>query len=98
MKNALFALVAVTLACASGCGGGAGCPPAIAANAKACASGVFIDATANDPVCLASSGVPLCRGDNDAVCYRCNGASFTDGCTISNPQQVVECVHSCDKC
>jgi hypothetical protein len=79
-----------------GCGDTSGCLPAIA-GAAACAPGTFIDASTIDPICL-SGGVPLCRGQKDADCYVCTGADFVDNCTITSPQQTVECVHGCDKC
>jgi hypothetical protein len=98
MKNALVAAVALSLAFVAGCGGGNGCLPAVAANSSACPSGVFVDATATDPVCLATGGIAVCRGDDDAICYRCTGGSFKDGCLIKNQQQTLECVHSCGNC
>ncbi len=98
-KYVLFALaLALGAVGAAGCGGGTGCLPAQQQNQYMCPPNIFIDATASDPVCLSSGGQPICRGDIDAVCYRCNGAAFTDGCVIKNQQQTFECVHSCDKC
>ena len=82
---------------AAGCGNGSGCPPALP-GVSACPAGVIIDATTTDPICLSSSGLPLCRGNDSADCYICSGADFTDNCKITAPQQTVECVHSCDKC
>jgi hypothetical protein len=99
MKNALAVVVALaSLTCIAGCGGSNGCLPAVAVNSTSCPAGVFIDATASDPVCLAAGGVAICRGDSDALCYRCNGGSFMDGCLIKNQHQTVECVHSCANC
>ncbi|HSN31189.1 MAG TPA: hypothetical protein VLU41_00775 [Ideonella sp.] len=91
-------ILAISLALfAAGCGNGSSCLPAIPGVA-ACPSAVIIDATTTDPICLSSSGLPLCRGKASADCYVCSGADFTDNCTITSPQQTVECVHSCDKC
>jgi hypothetical protein len=98
IKNFCAALAVAALACVAGCGGGNGCLPAVVANSKPCPTGVFIDATATDPVCLATGGIAICRGDSDAICYRCNGASFTEGCLIKNQEQTIECVHSCGSC
>lgn len=91
----------VLLACAlafavAGCGSQSRCLPAIP-GAAACPSAIFIDASTTDPICL-DNGLPLCRGANDASCYMCTGGDFDDNCTITAPQQTVECVHSCDKC
>ncbi|HEY2745888.1 MAG TPA: hypothetical protein VGL86_14730 [Polyangia bacterium] len=88
-----FALFA---AAAAGCDSQSSCLPAIAGS-SACAMGTYIDASTTDPVCL-SQGSPLCRGPNNATCYTCTGADFEDNCTITAPQETVECVHSCDKC
>ena len=80
-----------------GCGDGNGCLPDLP-NMAACPAGTFIDASTTDPVCLSSSGVPLCRGSAEADCYVCTGAAFDDNCTITSPQQTVECVHHCGAC
>jgi hypothetical protein len=98
MKNICAALIVASLTLVSGCGGGNGCLAAIAANSTSCPANVFIDATASDPVCLAAGGVAICRGDADAICYRCTGASFSDGCLIKNQTQTIECVHGCSSC
>ncbi|HEX8954560.1 MAG TPA: hypothetical protein VF997_00270 [Polyangia bacterium] len=82
---------------AGGCGDSAACLPALPAMA-ACPAGTFIDASTTDPICLSSSGLPLCRGQANADCYICTGTMFDDNCTITAPQQTVECVHGCDKC
>ena len=63
-----------------------------------CPSTTFADASETDPVCLDMvSGTAICRGGDDAVCYVCTGADFTDGCEVHGAQ-TIECVHSCDKC
>ncbi len=90
-------LIACALVCLAGCGQASDCMPA-AAGAAACPAGTFIDASTNDPICLSASGLPLCRGSDDADCYVCSGTAFDDNCLITNPQQTVECVHSCSKC
>ncbi len=82
---------------AAGCGNGNDCLPALPSMAP-CPTGTFIDASTTDPICLASSGVPLCRGAAEADCYVCSGAAFDDNCVITSPQQTVECVHHCDLC
>ena len=82
---------------AAGCGNGSSCLPALS-GVTACPSGIFIDASTTDPICLSGSGLPLCRGKSNADCYMCTGADFPDNCTITSPQQTVECVHGCDKC
>ena len=92
-----YILVAVFAVAAVACGDGSDCLPAVAA-AAACPAGTFIDASTTDPVCLSSSGVPLCRGSSDADCYVCTGTAFDDNCTITSPQQTVECVHHCGAC
>jgi hypothetical protein len=98
-KNLYVLLVAFFLSFVAGCGGvGSSCLPALPANSMICPTGVFIDATATDPVCLAAGGVAICRGNSDAICYRCNGSSFSDGCLIKNAEQTIECVHGCSKC
>ena len=79
----------------TGCGDNSSCLPALP-GMTACAAGTFIDASTIDPICL-SGGAPLCRG-NTSSCYVCSGADFTDNCTLTSPQQTVECVHSCGKC
>jgi hypothetical protein len=99
LKHVLFALaLAVAAAGANGCGGGSGCLPAQQQNQYMCPPNIFIDATASDPVCLGTGGNAICRGDNDAVCYHCNGGAFTDGCFIKSGPTTYECVHTCDKC
>jgi hypothetical protein len=90
-------VLVAALACAACSGGTSSCAPALPA-VKSCPPSTFIDASVNDPICLASSGLPYCRGDNDAVCYVCTGASFDDGCQVTSPQMTIECVHSCSKC
>jgi len=92
-----YILVAVFAIAAAACGDGSDCLPALSAPA-ACPAGTFIDASTTDPVCLSSSGVPLCRGSAEADCYVCTGAAFDDNCTITSPQQTVECVHHCGAC
>jgi hypothetical protein len=85
---------------AFGCGNGSStCAPAMPST-SACPAAVFVNAATNDPICLASSGLPLCRGTgpNDAVCYICSGADFSDGCTIKNASETIECVHHCGAC
>lgn len=89
-------LIASLLACTAGCGNNSDCLPALP-TAASCPSGTYIDASTTDPICLSTSGLPLCRGSNDN-CYVCTGAAFDDNCTITSPQMTVECVHSCDKC
>ena len=86
---------AIALA-AAGCGDQSGCLPAIPGTA-ACPDGTFIDASTTDPICLAD-GAPVCRGGANATCYICTGSTFPDNCTITAPQQTVECVHSCSTC
>jgi hypothetical protein len=79
------------------CSSDDGCLPAIA-TASECPSSVYVDASVNDPLCLTASGVPYCRGSNDAVCYVCSGGSFSDNCLIRSATSTVECVHQCSKC
>ncbi len=90
-------LVAVFAVAAAACGNSSTCLPALP-GAAACPAGTFIDASTTDPICLSKTGVPFCRGSNNADCYLCSGTPYDDNCTITNPQQTVECVHSCDKC
>ena len=96
MRCVLFVSALAVAAFASGCDDKAGCLPAIP-GAAACAHGTYTDPTTTDPICL-SQRSPLCRAPDNATCYMCTGADFADNCTISSPQQTVECVHSCDKC
>ena len=97
MRAVLLACTVAIAFVASGCGDQSGCLPAIPGTAE-CGSGVFIvDASTTDPICL-SNGDIVCRGSNSASCYVCTGAAFDDNCTVTAPQQTVECVHSCDKC
>jgi hypothetical protein len=98
----LVAASVAVMACLvlSGCGssGAAACLPARNPAPANCASTTFVDATQSDPVCLDTvSGTAICRGGDDAVCYVCTGADFTDGCEVRG-SQTIECVHSCDKC
>jgi hypothetical protein len=95
MRSVLFACVIALAAVAAGCGAQSGCLPAIPGT-PACPDGTFIDASTTDPICLAN-GDPQCRGNN-ATCYLCTGTDFPDNCTITAPQETVECVHSCAKC
>jgi hypothetical protein len=81
----------------AGCESGNGCLPALSSNAHECGANIFIDASVNDPLCLGNGGEPICRGSADAVCYMCNGGSFSDGCLIHGPT-TYECVHSCSSC
>jgi hypothetical protein len=90
-------LLVCVAALAAGCGDTETCLPAIA-GAAACPAGTIIDASTSDPICLTSSGTPVCRGSDDADCYVCSGSQFDDNCKIKSPQQTVECVHSCSKC
>lgn len=90
-------LVACVVVFAVGCGDSATCLPAIA-GAAACPAGTIIDASTIDPICLTASGLPLCRGSDDADCYVCSGTQFDDNCLLKSPQQTVECVHGCNKC
>ena len=90
-------LVACLALAAAACGDSSSCLPAASAMA-ACPSGTFIDASTTDPICLSSAGLPLCRGQDAADCYICTGTTFDDNCTITSPQQTVECVHRCDAC
>lgn len=90
-------LVVCAVALAAACGDGSDCLPKIAGVAE-CPASTIIDASTIDPICLSTSGVPLCRGSYEADCYVCSGPSFDDNCLIKSPQQTVECVHSCDKC
>lgn len=92
-----YILVAAFAVAAAACGDGSDCLPALSP-AAACPAGTFIDASTTDPICLSSSGVPLCRGSADADCYVCTGTAFDDNCTITSPQQTVECVHHCGAC
>jgi hypothetical protein len=86
-----------TVASLTGCSSSNGCLSAIP-TATACPANVYVDASVNDPVCLTSSGVPYCRGDVDAICYVCTGASFPDNCLMRSSTETLECVHSCSKC
>jgi hypothetical protein len=94
MRNLLLACALAGLA---GCSNESTCLPAIA-SAGACPSDTFVDASVNDPICLSSSGLPLCRGSDNATCYVCSGLDFTDNCVIKSAQQTIECVHSCTNC
>jgi hypothetical protein len=93
----LLATFVVTLLPLAGCGGN-GCLPAVSANSASCPASVYIDAAQTDPLCLNKSGVAICRGDNDAVCYLCTGAKFSDGCVVKEQTQTITCVHSCSNC
>ena len=96
MRSVLLAcLVALAATTAAGCGDQSGCLPAIPGT-PACPDGTFVDASTTDPICL-SNGAPQCRGDN-ATCYVCTGTDFPDNCTVTAPQQTIECVHACAKC
>lgn len=98
MRSLFGACCAAAFLLAAGCGtNNNGCLPAVAANSTECPTAVFVDASTTDPICLNASGSPECRAD-DAVCYQCTGASFTDGCVVKNAEQTIECVHTCDKC
>ncbi len=90
-------LVACLVLAAAACNEGSSCLPALP-TAAACPAGTIIDASTTDPICLSSSGLPLCRGSVSADCYVCSGSAFDDNCTITAPQQTVECVHHCDAC
>jgi hypothetical protein len=80
------------------CSNGSSCLPALP-GAASCGAGVFIDATAGDPICLSSGGEPLCRGDYDAICYVCTGSVFADNCLIRDKTGATsECVHGCSHC
>jgi hypothetical protein len=93
MRNLL--LVIIALGALSACSNQETCLPA-AAPPAACPANVYIDASTTDPICLAKTGAPLCRGGDN--CYVCVGASFDDGCVINSAEQTLECVHGCDKC
>jgi hypothetical protein len=90
-------VLACAVVFAVGCGDSETCLPAIP-GASACPAGTIIDASTIDPICLAASGTPLCRGSADADCYVCTGTQFDDNCLLVSPQQTTECVHSCSKC
>jgi hypothetical protein len=102
MRARLAALgAALAVAClVAGCGSTAGnaCLPARVPAPGDCPSTTFADGSESDPICLDQvSGTAICRGSNDAVCYVCTGADFTDGCEVHG-SQTIECVHSCDNC
>ncbi len=97
LKNVRRALV-VAFVGLGACGSPTTCEPPVAANATACPGSVFVDATKTDPICLSTSGVAVCRGPENAICYVCTGASFTDGCEVRSQAYTIECVHSCSKC
>jgi hypothetical protein len=90
-------LVACLALFAAACNDSSECLPAVA-GAAACPDGTFVDAMTNDPICISSEGLPLCRGSVDAVCYVCSGTAFDDNCLITSSRGSIECVHSCSKC
>jgi hypothetical protein len=96
-RTGMRIILIASFLCAAACGSSSDCLPAVP-TAAACPSGTYIDASATDPICLSTSGLPLCRGSANANCYVCTGAAFDDNCTITSPQMTIECVHSCDKC
>lgn len=71
------------------------CLPARATPPADCPSGTFADASTNDPICVSSTGLPLCR-DPMTTCLVCTGSDFTDGCRIAGTGN--ECVHQCAAC
>ncbi|HEX4460072.1 MAG TPA: hypothetical protein VIA18_18970 [Polyangia bacterium] len=98
MRASLLALALG--ACVAGCGqsGAAACLPERSPAPGSCPSSTYADASETDPVCLNQvDGTAICRGGDDAVCYVCTGADFTDGCEVHGAQ-TIECVHSCDQC
>ncbi|MCU1280173.1 MAG: hypothetical protein JWM53_3719 [bacterium] len=92
-----FAIFVCAVVFAANCGNGSDCLPAIA-GAAACPASTIIDTSVSDPICLSASGLPLCRGSEEADCYVCSGSQFDDNCLIRDPQQTVECVHKCSDC
>ena len=71
------------------------CLPARSSPPPDCPSGTFADASVNDPICVSSTGLPICRDPMNA-CLMCTGADFTDGCRIAGTDN--ECVHQCAAC
>ena len=91
------AILVVAAVLAAGCGNGSDCLPAVA-SAAPCPSSTIVDTSVSDPICLSASGLPLCRGSDEADCYICSGSQFDDNCLVRAPQQTIECVHKCSNC
>jgi hypothetical protein len=100
LQSSIIGLALGACLALAGCGqsGAGACLPERNPAPGTCPSSTFADASETDPVCLNTvDGTAICRGGDDAVCYVCTGADFTDGCEVHGTQ-TIECVHSCDKC
>jgi hypothetical protein len=97
MRAVLFAAAFAAAVALAACNDASECLPAVS-GAAACPEGTYVDAMTTDPICLSSSGLPLCRGGVDAVCYVCTGTDFDDNCLVTSSRGSIECVHSCAKC
>ena len=87
-------LVALALV---GCDAGRDCAPARPIPVPDCPDGTFADASVIDPICISSSGAPLCREPTD-LCLICSGSDFADGCRVHTTGNNYECVHGCSAC